>query len=94
MKLKKLIEDIYHFQAPRGYQYAYAVYDDNTGDKKSQSEQSDGSVVQGQYTFIQPDGIRREVVYTADDLKGYRDIRLHSLINIVFITTLTSFTDF
>ncbi|CAH2230502.1 jg18605 [Pararge aegeria aegeria] len=29
-------------EAARGYQYAYAVYDDQTGDKKSQSEQSDG----------------------------------------------------
>nr|XP_034824758.1 uncharacterized protein LOC117982512 [Maniola hyperantus] len=61
-------------EAPRGYQYAYAVYDDHTGDKKSQSEQSDGSVVHGQYSFIQPDGIRREVVYTADDLKGFNAV--------------------
>ncbi|CAG4938119.1 unnamed protein product [Colias eurytheme] len=57
-----------------GYQYSYAVYDDGTGDKKTQSEQSDGSVVQGQYSFIQPDGYRRDVVYTADDLKGFNAI--------------------
>ncbi|CAH2107170.1 unnamed protein product [Euphydryas editha] len=58
----------------RGYQYAYAVYDDQTGDKKTQSERSDGSVVQGQYSFIQPDGYRRVVVYTADDLKGFNAV--------------------
>ncbi|XP_045446385.1 uncharacterized protein LOC123654530 [Melitaea cinxia] len=58
----------------RGYQYAYAVYDDQTGDKKAQSERSDGSVVQGQYSFIQPDGFRRVVVYTADDLKGFNAV--------------------
>ncbi|CAH0728854.1 unnamed protein product, partial [Brenthis ino] len=57
-----------------GYQYAYAVFDENTGDKKTQSEQSDGSVVQGQYSFIQPDGFRREVIYTADDLKGFNAV--------------------
>ncbi|XP_052738604.1 uncharacterized protein LOC112058211 [Bicyclus anynana] len=61
-------------EAPRAYQYAYAVYDDNTGDKKSQMEQSDGSVVKGKYSFIQPDGYRREVVYTADDLKGFNAV--------------------
>ncbi|XP_045764359.1 uncharacterized protein LOC123866726 [Maniola jurtina] len=61
-------------EAARGYQYAYAVYDDQTRDKKSQSEQSDGSVVNGQYSFIQPDGFRREVVYTADDLKGFNAV--------------------
>ncbi|CAH2230503.1 jg18605 [Pararge aegeria aegeria] len=61
-------------EAARGYQYAYAVYDDQTGDKKSQSEQSDGSVVKGQYSFIQPDGLRREVDYTADDLKGFNAV--------------------
>ncbi|CAK1553776.1 unnamed protein product [Leptosia nina] len=57
-----------------GYQYAYSVYDEGTGDNKAQSEQSDGSVVQGQYSFIQPDGLRREVIYTADDLKGFKAI--------------------
>ncbi|XP_050669056.1 uncharacterized protein LOC126968227 [Leptidea sinapis] len=59
---------------PIGYQYAYAVYDKGTGDNKAQSEVSDGNVVQGQYSFIQPDGYRREVVYTADDTKGFNAI--------------------
>ncbi|XP_026485952.2 uncharacterized protein LOC113393341 isoform X1 [Vanessa tameamea] len=57
-----------------GYQYAYAVFDEQTGDKKTQSEQSDGSVVQGQYSFVQPDGFRRVVVYTADDTKGFNAV--------------------
>ncbi|CAH3820751.1 unnamed protein product [Pieris brassicae] len=60
--------------AATGYQYAYAVYDEGTGDKKTQSEQSDGSVVQGQYSFIQPDGFLREVIYTADDIKGFNAV--------------------
>ncbi|XP_068630695.1 uncharacterized protein [Battus philenor] len=56
------------------YQYSYAVYDENTGDQKSQSEHSDGSVVQGQYSLIEPNGSRREVTYTADDLKGFNAV--------------------
>lgn len=46
------------------------VYDEGTGDKKAQREVSDGSVVRGEYSFIQPDGYVREVQYRADDLTG------------------------
>lgn len=46
------------------------MYDENTGDRKAQRELSDGSVVHGEYSFIQPDGYVREVKYTADDLTG------------------------
>ncbi|RVE52430.1 hypothetical protein evm_002824 [Chilo suppressalis] len=53
-----------------GYEYSYVVYDENTGDQKAQHESSDGSVVRGEYSFIQPDGYTREVKYTADDLSG------------------------
>ncbi|XP_045534355.1 uncharacterized protein LOC123721085 [Papilio machaon] len=56
------------------YQYSYAVYDENTGDQKSQTEKSDGSVVQGQYSLIEPNGSRREVTYTADDTKGFNAV--------------------
>lgn len=47
------------------------VFDDGTGDKKSQYEVSEGGKVRGQYSIDQPDGYVREVQYTADDLKGF-----------------------
>ncbi|XP_053602689.1 uncharacterized protein LOC128670755 [Plodia interpunctella] len=56
------------------YEYSYVVYDENTGDRKAQRELSDGSVVQGEYSFVQPDGYIREVKYTADDLTGFNAV--------------------
>ncbi|XP_073951593.1 uncharacterized protein [Choristoneura fumiferana] len=56
------------------YEYSYVVYDENTGDQKAQRELSDGSVVRGQYSLIQPDGYVREVQYTADDVKGFNAV--------------------
>lgn len=46
------------------------VYDKNTGDHKSQYELSDGSIVQGEYSLLQPDGFVREVTYIADNTRG------------------------
>ncbi|KAF9405912.1 hypothetical protein HW555_013538 [Spodoptera exigua] len=57
-----------------GYEYGYVVYDDNTGDHKAQRELSDGSVVRGEYSFIQPDGYVREVQYQADDISGFNAV--------------------
>ena len=62
---------MFKFQEPTGYEYSYVVYDENTGDHKAQRELSDGSVVQGEYSFLQPDGYIREVQYVADDVSGY-----------------------
>nr|WED40946.1 putative silk protein 3 [Ephestia kuehniella] len=56
------------------YEYSYVVYDEETGDRKAQRELSDGSVVQGEYSFVQPDGYIREVKYTADDLTGFNAV--------------------
>ncbi|XP_061710096.1 high mobility group nucleosome-binding domain-containing protein 5-like [Cydia pomonella] len=56
------------------YEYSYVVYDEDTGDQKAQKETSDGSVVRGQYSLIQPDGNIREVQYTADDLTGFNAV--------------------
>lgn len=53
------------------YEYSYTVHDENTGDHKTQRELSDGTVVQGEYSFLQPDGYIREVQYVADDISGY-----------------------
>ncbi|XP_012550703.1 cuticular protein RR-2 motif 90 isoform X1 [Bombyx mori] len=57
-----------------GYEYSYLVYDENTGDHKTQHELSDGSVVRGGYSLIQPDGYIREVKYVADDLTGFNAV--------------------
>ncbi|XP_047986096.1 sarcoplasmic reticulum histidine-rich calcium-binding protein-like [Leguminivora glycinivorella] len=56
------------------YEYSYVVYDEDTGDQKAQKESSDGSVVRGQYSLIQPDGYAREVQYTADDSRGFNAV--------------------
>lgn len=61
---------LFFHQNPAGYQYQYVVYDEETGDHKAQREQSDGSVVRGEYSFLQPDGYVREVQYVADDVSG------------------------
>ncbi|KAG6463256.1 hypothetical protein O3G_MSEX013765 [Manduca sexta] len=61
-------------EEPTGYEYSYVVYDDGTGDHKTQHESSDGAVVRGQYSFLQPDGYVREVHYTADDLKDFNAV--------------------
>lgn len=67
-----LIVYIFYFvvQESTGYEYSYIVYDDSTGDHKAQRELSDGSVVRGEYSFLQPDGYVREVQYVADDIQG------------------------
>ncbi|XP_047020776.1 microtubule-associated protein futsch-like [Helicoverpa zea] len=61
-------------EATNGYEYSYAVYDESTGDHKAQRELSDGSVVRGEYSFIQPDGYVREVQYVADDISGFNAV--------------------
>ncbi|PZC78993.1 hypothetical protein B5X24_HaOG216944 [Helicoverpa armigera] len=61
-------------EAANGYEYSYAVYDESTGDHKAQRELSDGSVVRGEYSFIQPDGYVREVQYVADDVSGFNAV--------------------
>ncbi|KAJ2939693.1 hypothetical protein O0L34_g14412 [Tuta absoluta] len=60
--------------APSNYQYSYVVYDDRTGDQKAASEGSDGGVIRGRYSFLQPDGYVREVQYTADDVTGFNAV--------------------
>lgn len=56
------------------YSFAYDVRDTLTGDFKSQVESRNGDVVQGQYSLIEPDGSRRTVDYTADDLNGFNAV--------------------
>ncbi|CAK9796394.1 Larval cuticle protein A3A [Anthophora quadrimaculata] len=56
------------------YTYAYDVQDSLTGDSKSQQESRDGDVVSGSYSFIEADGTRRIVEYTADPVNGFNAV--------------------
>lgn len=56
------------------YSFAYDVQDGLTGDSKSQVENRNGDIVQGQYSLIEPDGTRRTVDYTADPVNGFNAI--------------------
>ncbi|XP_072937112.1 uncharacterized protein [Epargyreus clarus] len=53
------------------YNFAYEVNDAHTGDIKSQHESRRGDIVLGQYSLVQPDGVRRTVDYRADDHSGF-----------------------
>merc|ERR1719206_765935 len=53
------------------YDYAYAVKDEYKGVDYSAKENSDGSVVVGEYRVLLPDGRTQIVTYTADHYKGF-----------------------
>ncbi|XP_051858167.1 cuticle protein 19.8 [Drosophila albomicans] len=59
---------------PASYSFNYAVNDESTGDIKDHSETRDGYVVRGSYSLIDPDGYKRTVTYTADDVHGFNAI--------------------
>ncbi|ENN82623.1 hypothetical protein HUJ04_009359 [Dendroctonus ponderosae] len=56
------------------YSYGYDIQDSLTGDSKSQSETRNGDVVQGSYSLVDPDGLRRTVDYTADPVNGFNAV--------------------
>lgn len=56
------------------YSFAYDVQDALTGDSKSHVENRNGDIVQGQYSFNEPDGTRRIVDYTADSVNGFKAV--------------------
>ncbi|KAH8238802.1 hypothetical protein KR038_000818, partial [Drosophila bunnanda] len=60
--------------APASYSFNYAVNDESTGDIKEHSETRDGYVVRGFYSLIDPDGYKRTVTYTADDVHGFNAV--------------------
>ncbi|XP_070492074.1 larval cuticle protein A2B-like, partial [Chironomus tepperi] len=62
------------FDAHPHYSFTYSVNDASTGDVKSQSESRDGDAVTGQYSFIEADGTRRIVDYTANDANGFNAV--------------------
>jgi hypothetical protein len=57
--------------APAEYEFGYVVHDEHTGDIKHQKESRDGDKVEGEYSFIEPDGYRRTVRYSADKHTGF-----------------------
>ncbi|XP_015512684.2 larval cuticle protein A2B [Neodiprion lecontei] len=56
------------------YNYSYDVQDAITGDNKQQQESRNGDAVQGSYSFIEADGTRRIVEYTADPVNGFNAV--------------------
>lgn len=56
------------------YSYAYDIQDSLTGDSKSQQETRSGDVVQGSYSLIDADGLKRTVEYTADPHNGFNAV--------------------
>lgn len=56
------------------YSFAYGVKDHVSGDDKSQHEVRENGVVKGQYSLVEPDGSRRIVDYTADDVNGFQAV--------------------
>ncbi|XP_049866434.1 DNA translocase FtsK 1-like isoform X2 [Pectinophora gossypiella] len=48
-------------EPPQPYEYSYVVFDEDTGDHKAQKELSNGVLVTGKYSFLQPDGFNAVV---------------------------------
>lgn len=64
----KTVEDYDH--NPQ-YSFSYDVQDALTGDNKSQHETRNGDNVEGHYSLIDADGVKRTVHYTADPVNGF-----------------------
>ncbi|KAJ8718606.1 hypothetical protein PYW08_002843 [Mythimna loreyi] len=58
-------------EAPAHYEFSYSVHDGQSGDVKQQQESRAGDAVQGSYSLVQPDGVRRIVDYTSDKVNGF-----------------------
>ncbi|XP_026741386.1 cuticle protein 8-like, partial [Trichoplusia ni] len=58
-------------EAPAHYEFNYSVHDEHNADVKQQQESRAGDAVQGSYSLVQPDGVRRIVHYTADHEHGF-----------------------
>ncbi|CAH0731904.1 unnamed protein product, partial [Brenthis ino] len=62
------------YDANPQYTFSYDVQDGHTGDSKSQHESRNGDVVQGSYSVVDPDGVKRTVEYTADPHNGFNAV--------------------
>lgn len=69
--LQRIVPQILPQHNPN-YNFAYTVHEPLTGDFKNQQESRRGDTVIGQYSLLQPDGVRRTVDYRADDVRGFR----------------------
>ncbi|EDS32924.1 cuticle protein [Culex quinquefasciatus] len=56
------------------YSFSYGISDALTGDQKSQQESRNGDVVQGSYSVVDPDGVKRTVEYTSDPHNGFNAV--------------------
>ncbi|KAL7300337.1 larval cuticle protein A3A-like [Trichogramma pretiosum] len=63
-----------HYDPHPQYSFNYGVADETTGDFKQQHETRDGDRVVGSYSLVEPDGSRRIVDYTADDVHGFNAV--------------------
>ncbi|XP_066963260.1 uncharacterized protein [Macrobrachium rosenbergii] len=60
---------------PTPYSFAYGVSDPDTGDEKEHKETvSPSGVTEGEFRWLQPNGLFRITRYTADDASGFRAI--------------------
>lgn len=73
-KLAHVDQGLNNYDPHPQYTYAYDVQDSLTGDSKSQHESRNGDVVSGSYSFIEADGTRRIVEYTADPVNGFNAV--------------------
>ncbi|XP_035896691.1 cuticle protein-like [Anopheles stephensi] len=62
------------YDANPQYSFSYGISDSLTGDSKSQQESRSGDVVQGSYSVVDPDGLKRTVDYTADPHNGFNAV--------------------
>jgi len=60
---------------PEPYQFGLEVNDDEFTNYQNRVEtQDENGVVQGQYSFVGPNGIRYTTKYTADPVNGYQAV--------------------
>ncbi|XP_013106615.2 larval cuticle protein A2B isoform X2 [Stomoxys calcitrans] len=71
--LAKTVE-LEEFDPHPQYKYGYDVQDTLSGDSKGHVEERDGDVVRGEYSLVDPDGLRRTVTYTADPVNGFNAV--------------------
>lgn len=59
---------------PTDYEFNWYVNNHESGDFKSHREIRQNDIVQGQYEVLDPDGYKRIVSYTADEVHGFRAV--------------------
>ncbi|XP_018322276.1 cuticle protein 21-like, partial [Agrilus planipennis] len=60
------------YVAKPDYSYNYEVQDPAIGNQQKRKESRDGDAVQGEYSFLQADGVTRVVRYVADPVNGFK----------------------